>query len=219
MDIPFLLSPTEDHAALPQPPLPQGSLLLSVLQALASARRIKFRLFSGTFKALCTGTQFPFGLMSLVPHRQPLQELTNQAPGQMLARPLHLLPVHFPSTSMGPSTRATSSTEPSLIPCWRELCPLLENRCARTAHLDLSSPLPQRLCVHPWVSLFLVLGAGPCQPPPGHRVCVKDGGVAAASPSAWNTIHPSCLFLQISILIFPSTETSQICVVQADVKG
>ena len=31
MDIPFLLSPTEDHAALPQPPLPQGSLLLSVL--------------------------------------------------------------------------------------------------------------------------------------------------------------------------------------------
>lgn len=184
MDIPFLLSPTEDHAALPQPPLPQGSLLLSVLQALASARRIKFRLFSGTFKALCTGTQFPFGLMSLVPHRQPLQELTNQAPGQMLARPLHLLPVHFPSTSMGPSTRATSSTEPSLIPCWRELCPLLENRCARTAHLDLSSPLPQRLCVHPWVSLFLVLGAGPCQPPPGHRVCVKDGGVAAASPAS-----------------------------------
>lgn len=151
--VPFLCSPTEDPAALPQHPLPQGSLLLSVLQVLASARRIKFRVFSGTFKALSTGTQLPFGLMSLIPHSQPPQELTNQAPGQMLARPLHLLPVHFPSTSTGPSTCATSSTEPSLIPRWRELCPVLENRCARTAHMALSSPLPQGLSVHPWVCL------------------------------------------------------------------
>lgn len=151
---PSSASPTEDPAAFPQPPFPLGSLLLSILQVFASARRMKFRLFSGTFKALSTGTQLPFGFMSLIPRSQPPQELTNQAPGQMPVRPFHLLPVHFSSTSMGPSTRATSSMEPSLIPRWWELCPLLENCCARTAHLALSSPLPQGVSIHPWVCLY-----------------------------------------------------------------
>lgn len=188
--VPFLCSPTEDPAALPQPPLPQGSLLLSILQVLASARRIKFRLFSGTFKALSTGTQLPFGLMSLIPHSQPPQELTNQAPGPMLARPLHLLPVRFPSTSTGPSTCATSSMEPSLIPRWRELCPVLENHCARTAHMALFSSASGAIRPSMGLSLFswllglaladLHLGtecvcrmAGVLLPrlhPPGHRV-------------------------------------------------
>lgn len=96
---PSSASPTEDPAAFPQPPLPGVPLAVNP----ASARRMKFRLFSGTFKALSTRTQLPFGLMSLIPRSQPQQELTNQAPGQMPVRALHLLPCTFPRPLWGPA--------------------------------------------------------------------------------------------------------------------
>lgn len=134
-----------------------------------------------------------------IPHSHPTQGANQPGPlpdadeaSQFPACALSLLPLFSPAPVPLPPW------SPPWFFSWRGLCPLLENYCPKTIYLALSAPLPQGISIYPRVSLFLVLGAGPCPPLPLHRMCVKDGEgccclscILQAASRAWALGCPS----------------------------
>lgn len=113
MDVPFPLS-SKDHATFPQPPLPQVSPGKS-----RKSSPLPIGSSSNSLNIQSSSPPPPASLWPPVtPHltTSPPKELPNQAPCQMLTKPLDLLPMHFLFHLYWtqPSCH-TSSMEPSLI--------------------------------------------------------------------------------------------------------